>query len=52
MKLKLIPDYNREVDTVFLVSPLGLRDSAWGDFVKFLKILLEKAFMHILTISE
>lgn len=37
MKLKLIPDYNREVDTVFLVSPLGLRDSAWGDFVKFFK---------------
>ena len=40
MKLKLIPDYNREVDTVFLVSPLGLRDFAWGDFVKFLKVIL------------
>lgn len=40
MKLKLIPDYNREVDTVFLVSPLGLRDSAWGDFVKFLRTIL------------
>ena len=39
MKLKLIPDYNKEVDTVFLVSPLGLRDSAWGDFVKFLKVI-------------
>ena len=40
MKLKLIPDYTKEIDTVFLVSPLGLRDSAWGDFVNFLKVIL------------
>ncbi|MDR0971202.1 MAG: agmatine deiminase family protein [Bacteroidales bacterium] len=41
MKLKLIPDYNREIDTIFLVSPLDLRDTCWNEFTKFLQIIIE-----------
>ena len=41
MKLKLIPDYSREVDTIFLVSPLNLRNDCWEEFTKFLQIIVE-----------
>lgn len=41
MKLKLIPDYSREIDKIFLISPLGLRNNCWDEFVKFLQIICE-----------
>ena len=41
MKLKLIPDYDREIDTVFLVSPLNLRNDCYDEFTKFLQTIVE-----------
>ena len=39
MKLKLIPDYSKDIDTIFLVSPLNLRNSCWEEFTEFLKVI-------------
>lgn len=39
MKLRFIPDYQRNVDKVFLVSPLGLRDICWGEFENFVELI-------------
>lgn len=41
MKFKFIPDYNREIDKIFLVSPLSLRNDCWEEFISFLKQIVE-----------
>ena len=41
MKIKLIPDYSKDIDKIFLVSPLNLRNSCWNEFTKFLQQIVE-----------
>lgn len=38
---KFIPDYKGEIDSVFVVSPLGLRDYLWEEFECFVSFLYE-----------